>query len=73
MMRVHSQKRRLNQASLDTLGYSLVLKPTLGLFDATAISVGAIIGAGIFVVTGIVAGLAGPALVFSMVIAAIVV
>jgi len=48
------------------------LKPTLGLFDATAISVGAIIGAGIFVVTGIVAGLAGPALVFSMVIAAIV-
>jgi len=48
------------------------LKPTLGLFDATAISVGAIIGAGIFVVTGIVAGLAGSALVFSMLIAAIV-
>jgi len=48
------------------------LKPTLGLFDATAISVGAIIGAGIFVVTGIVAGLAGPALVFSMLIAAVV-
>jgi APA family basic amino acid/polyamine antiporter len=47
------------------------LKPTLGLFDATAISVGAIIGAGIFVVTGIVAGLAGSALVFSMLIAAI--
>jgi len=47
------------------------LKPTLGLFDATAISVGAIIGAGIFVVTGIVAGLAGPALIFSMLIAAI--
>lgn len=48
------------------------LKPTLGLFDATAISVGAIIGAGIFVVTGIVAGLAGPALVVSMLIAATV-
>jgi len=46
------------------------LKPTLGLFDATAISVGAIIGGGIFVVTGIVAGFAGPALVISMVIAA---
>jgi APA family basic amino acid/polyamine antiporter len=41
----------------------LNLKPTLGLLDATAINVGAIIGAGIFVVTGIVAGLAGPALV----------
>jgi len=48
------------------------LKPTLGLVDATAIGIGAIIGAGIFVVTGIAAGLAGPALTISMVIAAIV-
>ncbi|MGB9756352.1 MAG: amino acid permease, partial [Candidatus Bathyarchaeales archaeon] len=48
------------------------LKPTLGLFDATAISVGAIIGAGIFVVTGIAAGYAGSALVVSMVIAALI-
>jgi APA family basic amino acid/polyamine antiporter len=48
------------------------LRPTLGLFDATAISVGAIIGAGIFVVTGIVAGLAGSALLVSMLMAAIV-
>jgi APA family basic amino acid/polyamine antiporter len=48
------------------------LKRTLGLFDATAISVGAIIGAGIFVVTGIAAGLAGSALVISMLIAAII-
>lgn len=48
------------------------LKPELGLFDATAISVGAIIGAGIFVVTGIVAGMAGPALIVSMLIAATV-
>lgn len=47
------------------------LKQTLGLLDATAISVGAIIGAGIFVVIGIVAGLAGPALVVSMSIAAV--
>jgi APA family basic amino acid/polyamine antiporter len=44
----------------------LELKPTLGLLDATAISVGAIIGAGIFVVTGIVAGMAGPALLISV-------
>lgn len=48
------------------------LKPTLGLFDATAISVGAIIGAGIFVVTGIAAGYAGSALIISMLIAAII-
>jgi APA family basic amino acid/polyamine antiporter len=46
------------------------LKRSLSLLDATAISVGAIIGGGIFVVTGIVAGLAGSALVVSMIIAA---
>jgi APA family basic amino acid/polyamine antiporter len=50
-------------------GSSTELKRTLGLFDATAISIGAIIGAGIFVVTGIVAGLAGPSLVISIVLA----
>jgi len=48
------------------------LKPSLGLFDATAISVGAIIGGGIFVVTGIAAGLAGSALVVSMLVAALI-
>ena len=48
------------------------LKQSLGLWDATAISVGAIIGGGIFVVTGIVAGLAGSALVISMLIAGII-
>jgi APA family basic amino acid/polyamine antiporter len=47
-------------------------KPTLGLFDATAISVGAIVGAGIFVVTGIAAGLAGSAVVVSMLLAAVI-
>jgi APA family basic amino acid/polyamine antiporter len=46
------------------------LKASLSLFDAVAISVGAIIGGGIFVVTGITAGLAGSALVISMLIAA---
>jgi APA family basic amino acid/polyamine antiporter len=48
------------------------LKPSLGLFDATAISVGAIIGGGIFVVTGIAAGFAGSALIVSMLIAALI-
>ena len=48
------------------------LKPTLGLWSATAINVGAIIGGGIFVVTGIVAGLAGSAFVISMVVAAVI-
>jgi APA family basic amino acid/polyamine antiporter len=48
------------------------LKPYLGLWSATAINVGAIIGGGIFVVTGIAAGLAGSALVVSMVVAAVI-
>lgn len=49
-----------------------MLKPSLGFLDATAISVGAIIGGGIFVVTGIVAGVAGSALVVSMILAAFI-
>ena len=48
------------------------LKKTLGLLDATALSVGAIIGGGIFVVIGITAGLAGSALVISMIIASVI-
>lgn len=48
------------------------LKPTLGLWSTVAVNVGAIIGGGIFVVTGIVAGVAGSAFVISMVIAAVV-
>jgi APA family basic amino acid/polyamine antiporter len=53
-------------------GAKTELKRTLDLFDATAISIGAIIGAGIFVVTGIVAGLAGPSLVISIVLAGVI-
>ena len=48
------------------------LKQTLNLFDAISIGIGAIVGAGIFVVVGIAIGYAGPAIVVSMVIAAIV-
>lgn len=48
------------------------MKASLGLFDATAISVGAIVGAGIYVVIGIAAGLAGPAVIVSMLIAAVI-
>jgi len=48
------------------------LKPTLGLWDATAISIGAIVGAGIYVVTGIAAGFAGSALIVSMLLAAVI-
>jgi APA family basic amino acid/polyamine antiporter len=47
------------------------LEATIGLWSAVAVNVGAIIGGGIFVVTGIVAGLAGSALVVSMGVAAV--
>jgi len=48
------------------------LKRNLNLFDATSIGIGAIVGAGIFVVLGIATGYAGPAVIVSMVIAGIV-
>jgi len=51
---------------------NLQLKREIGLFDATALGIGAIIGSGIFVVTGIVAGIAGPAIVFSIIIAGVI-
>jgi len=48
------------------------LKREIGLFDATALGIGAIIGSGIFIVTGIVAGIAGPAMIISVLIAGII-
>src|SRR4030042_1596831 len=48
------------------------LKRTLNLLDATAIGIGAIIGAGIFVVLGIAIGYAGPSVIISIIIAGIV-
>jgi APA family basic amino acid/polyamine antiporter len=48
------------------------LKREIGLFGATALGIGAIIGSGIFVVTGIVAGIAGPAMIISIIIAGII-
>ncbi len=48
------------------------LKRTLNLFDAISIGIGAIVGAGIFVVVGVAIGYAGPAIVISIIIAAIV-
>ncbi len=46
-------------------GSEIALSRTLGLLDITMIGVGAMIGAGIFVLTGIAAGEAGPALVLA--------
>lgn len=48
------------------------LRRDLGLVDAVAVGWGAIVGAGIFVVTGVAAGVAGTAFLFGLVIAAAV-
>lgn len=47
------------------------LRRDLGLLDAVGIGFGAVIGAGIFVVTGIAAGIAGPAILLALIVAAI--
>jgi basic amino acid/polyamine antiporter, APA family len=48
-----------------------VLRRDLDLLDAVGIGFGAIVGAGIFVVTGVAAGIAGPAFLVGLAIAAI--
>jgi APA family basic amino acid/polyamine antiporter len=50
----------------------LGLKRTLNLLDATSVGVGAIIGAGIFVVLGVAIGYAGPSVIISIIIAGLV-
>jgi len=48
------------------------LKRNLSLIDATAVGIGAIIGAGIFVVLGVAIGYAGPSIIISIIVAGIV-
>ena len=48
------------------------LKRAITLTDAIMINLGAIIGAGIFVIIGIAIGAAGPAIIISIIISAIV-
>ena len=47
------------------------LRRDLGLFDAVGVGLGAIIGAGIFVVTGVAASVAGPAFIVGLLIAGV--
>ena len=50
----------------------VTLARTLGLFDATMIGVGAMIGAGVFVLTGIALGEGGPAAIIAFALNGIV-
>jgi amino acid transporter/nucleotide-binding universal stress UspA family protein len=54
-----------NQKKNNTEATEVSFSRDLGLFDATMIGIGAMIGAGIFVLTGIAAGEAGPAALLS--------
>jgi amino acid transporter len=58
---LNSTNNGSGQAPQDTGGGETTFARDLGLFDATMIGVGAMIGAGIFVLTGIAAGVSGPA------------
>ncbi len=53
-------------------GQEVTLARTLGLFDATMIGLGAMIGAGVFVLTGIATGEAGPAAIIAFALNGIV-
>ena len=54
-----------NKLSSSNTGHQTELSRDLGLFHVTMIGVGAMIGAGIFVLTGIAAGHAGPGLILA--------
>jgi APA family basic amino acid/polyamine antiporter len=62
----------LQDESTVTAGARPSLRRSLGLFDAVGIGLGAIIGAGIFVVTGVAAGIAGPAFLVGLLLAGVV-
>src|SRR5476651_1779582 len=63
---------RKSIADLMTEAHAGTLRRTLGSFSLITLGIGAIIGAGIFVITGTAAAqFAGPALVLSMLIAAV--
>jgi APA family basic amino acid/polyamine antiporter len=48
------------------------LKRTVGIFGAASIGIASIIGAGIFVLSGVAAGLAGPSVILSFLIAGLI-
>lgn len=72
MASVLFRRKPIHEIGLDPAGEGKSLKRVLGAWDLVAIGVGAIIGAGIFVVTGqTAANYAGPAIILSFLISAV--
>ena len=59
------QKNKTDRGVQKVLG----LRRDIGLLDAVSIGIGAVVGAGIFVVTGVAAGVAGPAFLIGLIVA----
>jgi len=71
-LRAQLMRRKPVAAPLDDAGpHRGGLRRALGALDLTALGIGAIIGAGIFVMTGVGARQAGPALIISFVMAGV--
>ena len=71
MLQVYSFRNVYYSNARHTISMSK-LKRSLSLFDATTLNIGAIIGAGIFVILGVATGAAGPAVVLSVVVSGVV-
>src|SRR6188768_1998073 len=68
----HLKKKRLSEITTEAAESEHGLKRTLGAWNLTSLGIGAIIGAGLFSITGLAAANnAGPAVTISFVIAAI--
>jgi APA family basic amino acid/polyamine antiporter len=66
-------RKSIHSLALESEGESHEMRRHLGAFNLTAIGIGAIIGAGIFVITGTAAAdYAGPGIILSFILAAIV-
>jgi APA family basic amino acid/polyamine antiporter len=66
------RRKSLESVSGDTRQGLHALKPTLGWPHLIGLGVGAIVGTGIYTLTGVGAGLAGPAVILSFIVAGIV-
>lgn len=71
MARPHGSPTAAAEAEVSAATARPELRRELGLLDAVGVGFGAIVGAGIFVVTGVAAGIAGPAFLIGLLLAGI--